>query len=526
MPEHLRALVFILVLATVVFAFARVPASALAMADKDFDRRCKLWFALTLIAFLAHNFWLYVAVAGILLVHARRSERNGLALYFFVLFAVPPIPGEISGMGLIAALFQMDYVRLLGLTVLLPAFFYLRKQAGTDPFGRLLADKLLAGYLMLSVLLMFEHRTFTSILRDGFFYAFVDIFLPYYVASRALRNLADFRDALMSFAVAAMVLSATLFLEFSRHWLLYQALERALGAPWGWNSYLVRGDNIRATGTIGHAIAAGYVVAVALGFYLYLRKVVPNATLWRLGFALLIAGLIGPLSRAPWVGAVLMVVVFVATGPAPALKLAKLGLIGMVAVPVLLLTPYGATIIDHLPFVGTIDERNVIGRQLLAEMSYQVFWENPLLGTHDFVLHPALQTLRGDDGQVDLVNTYAVVVLGRGLVGLVLFVGFFLAVIFVVWKGMRDLADRNDEHHVLGRALLAVLLGILFIIATVSPVLRIPTIYWIVAGLGVAYSRMLVRAKAPVAATGTASRPAPSRLAGAHGALARTHDER
>lgn len=525
MPEHLKALVYILVLAVGVFAFARAPATALAMSRTEFERRRNLWFAVTLTAFLAHNFWVYIIIAGILLYRAQMRETNRLALYFFLLFALPTIPAEISGLGVISMLFEIDYVRLLALTVLLPAYLSLRKKPETTPFGRLLPDKLLAASMVLTVALMFEHRTITSILRDGFFYAFIDIFLPYYVASRALRSMEEFRNALMSFAIAGMVLSAVLFLEFARPWLLYSSLEKALGAVWGWNEYLVRGSNLlRSTGTIGHAIAAGYVVAITLGIYLYLRRAVPSRAMWYLGFAVLVAGLIGPISRGPWVGAVLMIVVFIVSGPAPVVGLAKLGLLILLSIPVLLGTSFGGVIIDHLPWVGTVDARTVAGRQLLAEVSYQVFWESPLLGRYDFVFTPAMQALRGDDGNVDLVNTYVVVALGRGLVGLTIFVGFFVAVMFGIFRSMRSLGTKDDERFDLGRSLLAALCGILLIIATVSPVLRVPLLYWISAGLGVAYTLMLAKASSP-ATGGAVTRVAPARAA-ASNSFARLRDER
>lgn len=513
MPEHLRALCFILVMALVVFAFAKAPACAAACAVKDFERRRNLWFAITLTAFLAHNFWIYLIVTAILVLTVQRGEHNRLAMYFFILFALPPITARLSGMGMFNELFLIDYVRLLGLSLLLPTYLSLRKHPETEPFGRSAPDKLLACYLVLDLVLMFEHRTFTNVLRHGVFYAFTDIFLPYYVASRSLRNLEAFRDALMSFAVAAMVLSAVLAFEFSRYWLLYQALEDALGAMVVGASYLLRGDNLRASGTIGHAIAAGYVVAVAIGFYLYLKKVVPTPAVWGLGFLLLVAGLIGPMSRGPWVGAAAIILIFVATGPTGMLGLAKFGLLGLIAAPFLLVTSAGQTLIDYLPFIGTVDEQNVTFRQLLARVSYEVFWENPLLGRYDFLESPAMQALRGSDGMIDLVNTYIVIALGSGIVGLSLFSGFFTLVIFGVYKGMRKVADKTDEHHVLGRALMGTLLGILIIIATVSPVFHVPTIYWIAAGLGVAYVRMLSRGKVSLAPVRATSRPAPGTLA-------------
>ena len=66
MPEHFRALVVILVLAGIVFAFARRPAADL-IPHSDFTRRRNLWFALTLVAFFSHSFWVFAGVTSIIL---------------------------------------------------------------------------------------------------------------------------------------------------------------------------------------------------------------------------------------------------------------------------------------------------------------------------------------------------------------------------------------------------------------------------------------------------------------------------
>ncbi len=514
MPEHLKALVVILALAAVVFAVAKAPACAMACASRDFERRRNLWIALTLTAFLAHNFWLYLAVATVLLLFAVRGEHNRLAMYFFVLFAMPGIEAEMPALGVFNYLFVIDHARLLALTVLLPAYLSLRKRPGTEHFGRTLADKLLAGYLVLAFLQSLEYAPFTTTLRKGVFYAFIDVFLPYYVASRSLKNLRDFRDALMSFAMAALVLSPILFFEFARFWLLYQPLPQTLGAPWGWNNYLSRAGNLRASGPIGHPIAAGYAIAVAFGFYIYLRKVVPNRAIWGLGLLLLAAGLVAPLSRGPWVGAAVIVLVVILTSTAPTLRIAKLALLALMALPVLLSTPAGNAVIDYLPFVGTIQAENVAARQVLAEVSVRLFLENPLLGNYDFIATPEMQALRGSDGIIDIVNTYVIVGLGSGGIGLSLFVGIFLVAGIGIRKGMRNLADRDDERYILGQALIATLFGTMFMIGTVSPVLVVPTIYWPLAGLGIAYARMLTQETASTA-TGHIERASATATAGA-----------
>lgn len=498
MPEHLKALIVILALAGAVFAVAKKPACTSATNPADFSRRRNLWLGITVAAFLAHNFWVYMVAVAVMLLLAAQREPNKLAMYFFLLFAVPAIPAQITGLGVIQHFFSIDYLRLLSLVILLPAFLLLRKQPDTEPFGRTLPDKLLTGYLILQVLLMLTVSSFTNMLRIGIFYSFVDIFLPYYVASRALKNLQGFRDAIMGFVLAALLLSAIGAFEFTRHWLLYASLDTVLGAPWDLGDYLARGEegsDLRAQGTAGQPIPFGYIMAVAMGLLLYLKNNAAKSAVWNLGMILLSIGLFASLSRGPWVGAAAIVIVFIAAGPAPLKGFARLGLLGLLLVPLLLTTDSGQKIIQLLPFVGSASSENVAYRQRLADISLQVIMENPFFGAFDYFYSPAMQDLRQGQGIIDIVNTYLSVGLGTGLVGLSLFAGFFIAVAFGVFRSMRSLPDRKDELYSLGRGLLATLLGIMVTIATVSSITVIPVIYWSVAGLGVAYARMLAVTK-------------------------------
>ena len=198
MAEHLRTFIVLLLLAIPTFAIAKTPACALATSVKDFERRRNVWFAITCVAFLAHDFWIFIAVTAILLFFVAPAEPNKIALYFVLLFAAPMVAADIGGLGIINSLFGINYVRLLTLLILFPAYLSLRRQSGVIPFGKLLPDKLIAGYIILNIILMWPIMSATATFRQGVFYAFVDIFLPYYVASRSLKNLADFKDALMA----------------------------------------------------------------------------------------------------------------------------------------------------------------------------------------------------------------------------------------------------------------------------------------------------------------------------------------
>lgn len=510
MPAHLKALVVVLFLAAAVFAFAKKPACALAVDPREFERRRNLWFAMTLTVFLAHSYWLYIAVAGALMFVFVRPAPNTIAVFFALLFAVPPIAAEIPSPGIVDNLFIIHYIRLLALAVLLPVFLDLRTRPGVERLGATLPDKLILGYLVLNFLLSVTGgASLTNTLRYGVFYAFIDTLLPYYVASRSLRDLPAFRDALMSFVVAAMVVSAIGFFELVWHWLLYSSLDDALRVPWDYGRYLQRGTQLRAQASVGQPIPLGYVVAVGLGFYLYLQRLVPGALTWRLGALLLVAGLIAPMSRGPWIGAAAMVLTFIALGPSAGKTFAKLALFAVLGVPLLLASPAGETVINHLPFVGTLDEDNVNYRERLLQISLQLIMDNPLFGSFDYFNRPELDELRQREGMVDFVNSYLGVALSSGLVGLALYAGFFAAVAARIFGAMRSLGDRTDERYALGQGLLATLLGILLIIFTVSSITVIPVIYWCVAGMGVAYARLVASPE-----SARAVRPEPGRPAG------------
>ncbi|MDO8312471.1 MAG: O-antigen ligase family protein, partial [Sideroxyarcus sp.] len=308
--------------------------------------------------------------------------------------------------------------------------------------------------------------------------------------------------------IAGLLLSAVAVFEHTRHWLLYAPLKDALGIRSKLVSYLGRGDSLRAVGSPGDAIVLGYVIAVAMGFFLYLKKSIPGGRIWTLGLVLLVAGLYSPLSRGPWLGAAIIVLVFVVTGRNKMRGIARLVLISVLALPLLMASPIGYKVRNYLPWVGTAETQTVDFRAQLLEQSISVIRKNPLFGSSNYLDDQAMQDLAIGSGFVDIVNTYVGIALSRGLVGLFLFLGVFVVVIYRLFKAMQRLADKNDEHYLLGQALLSVLVGILAMIGTVSSVSVIPVVYWFVAGLGVAYVRMTGPKTATVANPAEPEQPA------------------
>ncbi|WDY60202.1 O-antigen ligase family protein [Pseudomonas sp. PSKL.D1] len=491
MPEHFRALIVILFVTSVVFFLARRPANDL-IPDRDFKRRRNLWFLITLLAFFSHSFWVYTAAAMITLFVARRREHNTLALFFMLVFAIPPAAVEIPGFGVINYLIELNHIRILALCVLLPAALALSKQSDTLRFGRTLPDKLLAASLVLMTLLYLRDTTVTDTLRQGVS-VYLDVFLPYYVASRGLKTLQDFKDALLAFVLAAFLLAIIAVAEYSRHWLLYNGLINAMGVQWSMSSYLSRGGALRASATTGQAIALAYVISVAIGLYLFVQAYVRSGWQRLMGALLLAAGLVVPLSRGPWIGTVVIIGVFIATGKRAFKRLLLLACAGLLALPMLTVVPGGEKVLDLLPFVGNLEKENITYRQRLLDNSWITIQRNPLFGSFDFRSTPEMQSMIQGEGIIDIVNSYISLALRFGLVGMSLFIAFFASVLWAIFKALRAFPDKEDEHRRLGRALLATLIGIMVIIFTVSSITVIPVVYWSVGGLGVAYAQMVRR---------------------------------
>jgi O-antigen ligase len=492
MSENITALVVILVLATGVFWLAGKAYSGTASDPRDFSRRRNLWFGITIVAFLAPNFWLYIFVTAIMLAYSQAREKNWLAMFCLLLFVVPQIPGRVPALGLVNYLFTIDIYRLIGLVVLLPAFLSLRRRDDAVPFGATLPDKLLLGYLILRFAMLLRATTVTDALRGGILYGFLDVYLPYYVVSRQAVTIREFRDALAAFTTAALLLAIVGVFENLKHWLLYFNLSYSLAGaqPYGW-MYLVRGESIRASASVGQPIPMGLVLILGLAFLFYLRRFTRSPMVWWAALAILCAGLLATVSRGPWIGAIAMFIVFVATGPAATSNVFKTMLAGAVVLAIILASPMGPKFIDLIPFVGNVEPQNAEYRKLFVQQSLLAISHHPWFGSPDFANAPEFAQLK-PQGLLDTLNVFIAVALESGLVGLALYGGIFVTVGFGVLRSSRSQRGVDDELYLVGRALLAAFAGLFVTINTISPITIIPLVYWCMMGLGVGYI-LLVR---------------------------------
>jgi hypothetical protein len=475
----------VLIVGSVVWWSVR-PAVAPIISAPTFSRWRVLWYITTLAWFLATSFWIYVLVMAVVLLVAGRKESHVFGLYLLLLLAAPPATARIPGFGILDHFFALDHYRLLALALLLPSALRLAMSASTTRFFKSPVDWMVFGYLVLNTLLAFRGDSFTNNARFALMF-WVDLFLPYYVASRSIRDTTGFRHALVGLAIGAMLISAFAVVEVLRSWKLFESATVALGLD-RYGAYKMRGGMIRPSVTVMDSILLGYVIVVAAGGYLYLRGAIKSPFMRMLGWLALVTGLLASLSRGPWVGAMLLLFVFMLVSPRPFKSLIQALAVATCALVVLSALPAGQKILNLLPFLGQEEQGNVQYRAELLPVSMPVVKRNLLLGAEDFLESPELQVMRQGEGIIDIVNSYLVVTLHTGLVGLFFFVGISLTALMGIRRGMRwaRLATDADASQ-LGRALFSALASIMFIIVTVSGIYIVPILHFAVVGIACAY---------------------------------------
>jgi len=491
MSEIIRSLLVVLFIALATFQFAKAPFVDVGISPKNFDVRRNAWFGVTLALFLSNNFWLFLIICAIIFTYGLKKDLNPFAFAMALLFAAPLVQGQVSGLGIVNYLVDLNYFRIISVFILLPLALRLRKEKGAVPFGSTSPEKLLIAYLVLGLVRQILVDTSTNTLRT-FLYDVTDVILPYYVASRYFKTIESLREAMASFVLAAAIMGLIGGFEFFKGWLLYSNIPGALGTEWGLGGYLMRGANLRGTATTGQAIVLGYAMVVALGFYLFVSRSMASKKLAVLGLGALLVGLLAPLSRGPWMGALLLAIIYIASGPDAWRNLVKNALIALIVFSVALATPYGPTIIDHLPFIGTLEADNVTYRERLFTNSMTVIMRNFWFGSYDFMDTPEMQELKFtyDGGIIDLVNSYIAIALSGGITALAAFTSFFGWIVIKLFVAIRNRLSLHAELRQLQRVLMATLLAILFMIIAASSIALVPIIYWIVAGFCMSALRM------------------------------------
>ena len=490
MPVHVIAYIFVIGVSVMTLAFFRKPFAA-QLGRKRFDTWALAWMVATTCVFLLTNFWVAMIGVAVIAAYFARAEPVKPAIYLLFLCVAPAMGLPIPGFAGINKFIEIEPQLVVAAVVLIPSLFVAARMKRLNKVGAK-ADMFFLLYLILQVSLSIRAPSFTHMLRTGL-EDFLFLTPIYYVVSRWPKSVDDVCTLTAAIVLPVLILSAVAVPEFSRNWHFYfQIIINWLGeVPFG---YSMREGYLRATASVFNPIVWGYVAMCAIGLGLALL----NDGLTRLyklaAFGLLVTGLLLSLSRGPWIGTIIIIGVYIMLSRNAVTRSIQAGAVAIVAGLLSLLTPFGRSVIGLLPVVGGGVNDTIDYRQQLLDAAWDVILQNPLFGSANYLQNSALQNMRQGQGIIDIVNTYLQVGLKSGLVGLSLFIGFFAFVLGSLMKAHKTARAQSSPLENYCRAYIATLVGILVTIFTTSSEGQIPHLYWVVAALGVAISRIAAEA--------------------------------
>ena len=421
----LKLLFPVLVMFGIFAALAR-PAFSELLGTDGYRRALLVLGVCTIAAFMGQDMRIVMVLLGLIGIWASRAlgggTRGRLAAMLMLVLVMPPAHFEIDGFAGINRFVDLTPVRLLSL-LLLPglAIRCMNSSALPRPRWVVAVDWLFVGYQVLRLALLFPHSSGTSLLRTTVEMT-LDLLLPYYVFSRAIRSRDDLRFILTHAALAGTFAAVIAWSEALLHRNLYEGLQWIYGFKWQLTLGLTRGDHLRTQAMTPQPILLAFELIFMIGIWTYL-----NGANWRrsrtlLVFALLVGALASTWSRGPWLGGIAFGLCLYGARKLPARTFGSLLVIllgfgvvvkalgGDILVLGALSSLFGGDSAD----MSTIDYR----RQLL-DTALALLKQSPWLGVPDYAAQ--MQSLKQGEGIIDLVNSYVAIALDTGLIGLALY---------------------------------------------------------------------------------------------------------
>lgn len=483
MPEHIRVLIYLIVISLAVFQLSQKSFNN-TFKDGELVRWRNTWITLTTIGIFAGNFWVFIIASGLVLLYTLKNTDDRLSFFLVCALVIPPFTERIPG------LFEISYTRMLILLAFLPVLLSKKMRLNTPALGKPLADKLLVAFIILFSLLAMRGTTPGDALRLGFTLS-IDWFMPYFAASRMIKNFDHLKKVLIALLIGGSIVGVIGIFENVKGRMLYGEMATQLHVTSLGGNGLLRGDELRAIATLGHPLALGFIMMLIFGLFLFLGSLIKTKK-WRwLFFLIVCAALYAPVSRGPWSGAFVIFLVYISTGKKVIKNLTLLFFTFLIIVPILPGLPGGQKIIKLIPFFGTAEQFNVDYRKELVPRAISILKRNPLFGVYESSLEPEMSDMLQGEGIVDIVNSYLNIALATGMVGFSLFIWFFLSILFRLRKSMRYIKDKSREEYACGRILLAAMLGIFVTISTNSFLGTLTSYMYIVAGIMLSYSRII-----------------------------------
>lgn len=447
------------------------------------------WLSLSAIGFLTANFWIYAVIGSVIICTSTYFQNVKPALFLLLLPLFPILEVEIPGFGILNNIIQLNHARILIICIFLILFVQHIAKRTEKLKGYYLPGIFLTLYVALLICLEFRDSSITNVMRVIIIYS-LDIVLPFYMFSNFIRTPNDIIVCMIAFVTAMFAHSLMAIFETAKFWKLFIELQQSWLTIPIVDPYLTRDGLLRAATSADSPIVLGFMIMVSIGLLYGLRYRASESKLHWPAFFILFAGLVSSLSRGPWVGTAVMLLIFLLLMRKSVLyKISKLAACSLLLIP-FLMTGFGKKVMSFLPFIGTVETGNIDYRGSLFENAIIVIMRNPIFGSTDYMSTPEMERLRQGQGIIDIVNSYIGVTLETGFVGLFLFVSVFIVTIISIYKATNRLPECHQELRLIGHAQIGILLAIMITIATVSSIGFVPYLYWSLLGLGVSYVRI------------------------------------
>lgn len=492
--------------------FTTVAAAMSFFSAPEFFRGGRIRVAAVWIVAAACAFFIPGELAGLaaagaaLLLTAPAGNVNRVIFYIAIFPALPhfyaadiPFPG-------LNYLINIDFAKLAAVVLLGPAFVA-AVNTRTTPLLRTI-DRLLLIYVLMTGVMTIRDLPFTSMMRATLD-QFILVFMPYIAISRTLKTQEDVENALKALFAGVVILAFIALISSLRSWNYYANIADSINFK-VYTDY--RNGLLRINSTLVPTLLAFLMsVGVAAALWLRANKAQPQYFIYGLlalfGFAAFATG-----SRGGWLAGLLVVFLYYWLPRLnPFMRSLLIGSLIVAAVAGLAAIGQGADIINDK--YGTFNYRAD-----LLRTSFQQIADRPLFGSSDFIDSQRFAHLRQGEGIIDLVNGYLQITLYYGLFGLALYLGANALALQRALSILNELTSRRDgsENNAPPRRtvslLIAMHVGLLAMLTTVSAVSYVWNYGFLILGLMAAQIQIRAASPAPADASpagGAQNHPSP-----------------
>lgn len=413
------------------------------------------------------------ALAGVMIFGANgagRGPAGKVAIYLLLACTIPPINLMLGGVGGIGYILNIDHLRLGSMILLVWAaaeLMGMKRPPRAASFFWI--DALVVAYQLLRFLLVVPHSTVTTLVRTAV-ESLLDVLLPYFVVSRGLRSMEDFRFAVGYFLMGLSFVAAVGVGETLIQHNLYSGLQTIYDVHWQLTYMLMRGSLIRIQAVTPEPIILAFVMLFGLALAYWLKGDKWRRPSVRVLFGALVVAEIATFSRGPWLGAAIVILAIVAMRKM-SLASFRIALVTLV-IGGIVMKAAGADqqIVGALGAIFGSEQADLSSieyRRELLDTALALIKQSPWTGVPNYAAQ--MQSLRQGEGIIDIVNSYVAIMLDAGVFGLAIYLLPFIIVFTRLHSAARRRlpgATASNDRFALTFA--ALILGCLFIIFTTS----------------------------------------------------------